>query len=250
MSGRLAGKIALVTGAGGHIGRSICVRFAKEGAAVTLLSRSIENVAETAADIESATGQRPEAIAVDLGSPTASAEVAQALGGLPRVDVLVNCAGISRPADLAETTDELWNEIMDVNVTGVLRITRVLAPVMPVGASIVNIGSTLGMVAFPRRLAYSTSKGALMQLTRALALELGPRGIRVNLVAPGLVDTPPLAASGARDRLAATLPLKRIPTMDEIAACALFLASDEASAVTGATLVADAGSTVGSSFKE
>jgi NAD(P)-dependent dehydrogenase (short-subunit alcohol dehydrogenase family) len=254
VSGRLGGKIALVTGAGTGIGRAVSIRLAEEGAEVVVTSRTAGHVEETCAHVETTSGRRPLGLVLDVGEGDAVDRVVAEIGEkVGRVDVLSNNAGIEivRGPTVEETTDEEWELVQRVNVTGVFRLCRAVLPHMPTGGSIVNMASINSFVAWPNDSAYTASKGALLQFTRALALDVAARGIRANCVCPGVIDTPLtdlfLDASDDADALRAeyeqVAPLGRMGTAREVANCVLFLASDEASFVTGSALVVDGGTT-------
>jgi dihydroanticapsin dehydrogenase len=255
-AGRVAGKVALVTGAGSGIGRAVAVRLAEEGAEVVVTSRTEAHVDETCAVVEEAIGKRPLGLVLDLrdsGSIEHGMQtVAERVG---RVDILSNNAGVDDPGEppVADTPDAVWDETFAVNVTGVFRLCRAALPVMADGGSIVTVGSTNSIVPRPNAAAYCASKAALLMLTRTLALELTPRRIRANCVCPGVVDTPLTELflnraddpAALREEYAAWSPLQRLADAREIANCVLFLASDEASFVTGAAFVVDGGALVG-----
>jgi NAD(P)-dependent dehydrogenase (short-subunit alcohol dehydrogenase family) len=253
MSGtRLAGKVALVSGAGSGIGRQVALRFASEGAQVIATSRTAEHVSETCELIQAQTGREPVGYVLDLRNrdqlDRVLKQVAAQFGG---IDVLSCNAGVEDPREPAviDTPDETWDETFVVNVTGVFWLCRAAIPLLADGGSIVTVGSANAVVPRANAAAYCSSKAALLMLTRALALELAPRRIRANCVCPGVVDTPltDLFLSRAEDpdsmraEYAASNPLQRIASADEIANCVLFLASDESSFVTGAPLIADGG---------
>lgn len=254
MSGRVEGKVALVTGAGSGIGQATCERLAMEGATVVVTSRSSRHVAETVARVTDAGGVVGGQFALDVGDPDAVLRVmGEAASRLGRIDILCNCAGIDLthgPA-VQDVQDDEWELIFRVNVTGTFRMCRAVVPYMPRGGSIVNLGSINSIVAWQNDAPYTASKGAVLQLSRALALDLAPRGIRVNCVCPGIIDTPmtQVFIDGADDRQAlaaeynAAAPLARMGTATEVANCVLFLASDEASFVTGSALLVDGGTT-------
>ncbi len=256
MSGRVEGRIAFVTGAGSGIGRAVAIRLAQEGATVIVTSRTPSHVDETAALIQAATLQAPTTLVLDQ---TDRASVDRALGEAASrfgpLDIVSNNAGVDDPAEtpVSETPDETWSKTFSVNVDGVFRICRAAIPLMRDGGAIVNIGSTNSILPRANAAAYCASKAALLQLTRSLALELAPRHIRANCVCPGIVDTPLtdlfLNQSDDPDTLrleyARSNPLQRIADPAEIANCVLFLASDEASFVTGSSLVVDGGALAG-----
>jgi meso-butanediol dehydrogenase / (S,S)-butanediol dehydrogenase / diacetyl reductase len=260
VSGRVEGKVAVVTGAGSGIGRAACVRLAEEGARVAVTSRTAEHVEETCAEVERAAGARPLGITLDVADSAAVddafARVARELGSL---DVLVANAGVEIPPgesgegpNIADTTDEQWARIQRVNVDGMFYACRAALRHMPDSGAIVTVGSINSFIAWENDGAYTTSKGAVLQLTRSVAVDVAARNIRVNCVCPGVIDTGLtdqfLAAVDDPERLhdeyAAVAPLGRTGQPREIANCILFLASDEASFVTGAALVADGGTVI------
>jgi NAD(P)-dependent dehydrogenase (short-subunit alcohol dehydrogenase family) len=257
---RMEGKVAVVTGAGSGIGRATCVRFAEEGARVVATSRSADHVEETCAEVERAAGRRPAGVVLDVSDSAAvDAAFAQVADDRGRIDALVANAGIELPPDgsgvgphFADTTDEQWERIQRVNVDGVFYSCRAALRHMPDGGSIVTVGSINSFIAWENDGAYTTSKGAVLQLTRSLAVDAAPRNIRANCICPGVIDTPLndqfLAAADdpekLREEYAGVAPLRRIGRPREIANCILFLASDEASFVTGAALVADGGAVI------
>jgi NAD(P)-dependent dehydrogenase (short-subunit alcohol dehydrogenase family) len=254
------GKVAVVTGAGSGIGRATCVRLAEEGAQVVVTSRTAAHVDETCAEVKGAAGSRPIGLTLDVAHSTAVDEAfAQVAEELSRIDVLVANAGIEIPPDesgvgpnIADTTDEQWQAIQRVNVDGMFYSCRAALRHMPDGGSIVTVGSINSFIAWENDGAYTTSKGAVLQLTRSVAVDVAPRGIRVNCICPGVIDTGLtdqfLAAVDEPDKLheeyAEVAPLGRTGQPREIANCILFLASDEASFVTGAALVADGGTVI------
>ena len=251
MSGRLRGKVALVTGGGSGIGRAVCTRLAEEGAEVVVTSRTEEHVEAVAREV----GEGTLGVTLDVADRSSVARgVERVVERFGRVDVLSNNAGIELPHGPAvvDTTDDEWERIMRVNVTGSFLVCREALPHMPSGGAIVNMASINSYIAWPNDTAYTTSKGALLQFTRALALEVAPRGIRVNCVCPGIIDTPltdsflELAddADALRREYEAVSPFNRMGTPREVADAVLFLASDESSFVTGAALVVDGGTTL------
>jgi len=248
------GKVALVTGAGSGIGQATCERLAAEGATVVVTSRSSGHVEQTVARVASAGGVVGGHFVLDVADPDSIEDVVNRVAwSQGRIDILCNCAGIELahgPA-VQDVRDEEWELIFRVNMTGTFRMCRAVLPHMPAGGAIINLGSMNSLVAWPNDAPYTASKGAVLQFSRALALELAPRGIRVNCVCPGIIDTALTRAfiDGADDPLAlvdeynAVAPLARMGTAVEVADCVLFLASDEASFVTGSALVVDGGTT-------
>ena len=254
MSGRLAGRVALVTGAGSGIGEAICVRFAQEDADVIVTTKDPEHLARTCHKVASVAPREPVGLLMDVadrGSVVTAVEAAAERFG--RIDVLCANAGIDLPRAPAidEVTDDEWDRVLAVNVTGTFLVTRAAVPRIPDGGAVVTIGSINSFVGWPNDLPYTTSKGALLQFTRALALDLAPRRIRANCVCPGIIDTPLTRAfidaspdpGGVVEEYEAVAPLGRMGTAEEVANAALFLASDEASFITGAALLVDGGTT-------
>jgi NAD(P)-dependent dehydrogenase (short-subunit alcohol dehydrogenase family) len=242
--GRVAGKVALVTGAQGGIGRATAVALAAEGARLVL--GDIADLADTAAAVLAAGGQPAVTMRLDVTSASdAEAAVARAIEQFGRLDILVNNAGVGKPAPLAEVTDELWDWIMDINLKGSFICARAAAPHMGKGGAIVNVASLAGRASSPAMAcAYSASKAGLLGLTRHLAKELAPHGIRVTAVNPGVVLTPLATGNyppGHLDRTVASIPLGRAGNADEIAPVIVFLASDDAGYVTGASLDVNGG---------
>lgn len=253
MSERLAGKVAIVTGGGSGIGQAAALRFAVEGAAVGVVDVSADAAATTAAKIDKE-GGRALALAADVRSSAELDEATDAVvaefGGL---DVLYNNAGVDARGSVAEATEEDWERCFGVNVTGTFLCSRSALRHMGRGGAIVNQGSVAGLVGVPNFAAYCAAKGAVVALTRSMALDLAPRGIRVNVICPGTVFTPlmepMLAARGDGDmelglqRTLVKYPIGRLGEVDDIANVALFLASDEAAFMTGSVVTADGGMT-------
>ncbi|WP_297444006.1 SDR family NAD(P)-dependent oxidoreductase [Acidocella sp.] len=241
MSGRLQGKVALITGATAGIGLATARKFAAEGARVLLSGRNEQAGTALAATLGGAF------MAADLSAPDSATRLvdwAEATAG--RLDVLVNNAGILFQGDALACTDTQWDQTMLVNVTAVFRLSRAaLGLLARTRGAIVNVASDWGLVAADAAVAYGTSKGAVVQLTRSMARDHARQGVRVNAVCPGDTDTAMLraeAGSAARmAELAAAIPLGRLGRPEDVAAAIAFLASDEASFITGAALAVDGG---------
>jgi NAD(P)-dependent dehydrogenase (short-subunit alcohol dehydrogenase family) len=249
---RLAGQTALVTGAGTGIGEAIARRLAAEGAAVVVAGRHVENTSNVAASIREAGG---EAVAVQLDVADSAAvrdAVTLACDRFDKLDIAVANAALAGSSAyqgaLTEITDEQWRELISVNLTGVFYSMREAARVMLPRRSgcLITIGSVNSFVPEANVPAYAASKGGVLMLTKSLARDLAPHGIRVNGIAPGATETPHLSASIASvgrtwSEVAAGIPLRRQAQADEIAAVAAFLASADASYVNGEMVVVDGG---------
>ena len=248
---RLSGKVAVVTGGNAGIGEAIAKAFAREGASVVITGRRQGELDRVVNDIVQAQGQ---AVAV-AGSVTdelsAQEAVRRAVQQFGQLDILVNNAGIGDFGKrLHEINDTTWAQVLDVNLTGVFRMTRAVLPQMlkQGRGAIVNISSVASLVGLPTLSAYAASKGALDALTRALAVDYAKDGIRCNVVNPGLIDTPMAAPlMGNPEQLNPILshyPIRRPGKPEEVANLVLYLASDEAAWVTGGTFPLDGGMTI------
>lgn len=238
----LEGRVAVVTGAGGGIGKAIAAAFAEQGAQVALLDINAETVAASAADIGGL------GIACDV---TESASVAAALSRVEtafgHADILVNNAAYLSPGALDEVEISAWQRMLDVNLTGYLRCAQAFGKAMLARGSgaLVHVGSISGHNQQAFSNAYSASKAGVSMLSRQLAFEWGPRGVRSNVVAPGLVRTPLSEAFYADPKTKAAreavVPLRRIGQVSDIADAVLFFASDRASYITGQEVIVDGG---------
>lgn len=251
---RLEGKVALVTGAGSGIGQATALRLAAEGAAVAVLDVSHELASLTTMLIDKEHEGQALALAADVGSAVeVDAAVNLAMAEFGRLDVLYNNAGTMELGSVADTSEEDWDRTFGVHVKGTFLTSQAALRHMGEGASIINQGSVSALVGVPYLAAYSAAKGAIVALTRQMALDLAPRGVRVNGICPGTVRTPltepMLRARGNGDvevGIAATVPkypLGRLGTPEDIAAVAAFLSSDDAAFLTGSVVTADGGMT-------
>lgn len=255
MTQRLHGKSALITGAASGIGLATAAWFCREGAAVVLADNQAQRAEEEAAKLRDL-GFRAVAADVDVtNADQVRAAVALAAREFVRLDVLFANAGIGYTGDLLATTDADWDRVMGVNAKGVFlscrEAVRQMLSQTPAGGSVIINGSISGLVGIPGQAPYGPSKGAVVEMTRQLAVEYASRGVRVNCVCPGTVDTVVLRTAmnmapdpqGFLDMLVVGHPIGRIGRAEEIAAAVAFLASDEASFVTGAILPVDGGYT-------
>jgi NAD(P)-dependent dehydrogenase (short-subunit alcohol dehydrogenase family) len=250
---RMKGRTAVISGASTGIGRATAVQLAREGAAIALLALPGPEL-EAAGDACREAGATALTVGLDVRDSSAVIDAFGQATELGEIDAVFNNAGIYTIAPLAETTDEQWARVLGVNLTGVFHVARQAARVMtPRGrGAIVNTASELAITGEATTAAYAATKGGVLALSRALAAELAPHGIRVNAVCPGPIDTPLLHAEmeslGDRaparwEAMIGTIPNRRVGTADEVAAMVSFLLSDDAAYVTGAEFVIDGGRT-------
>lgn len=243
---RFKDNVVLVIGGNSGIGRAAAIDFGKEGAHVFLTGRSQKTIDETVAEIPGARGFVADIADIQSGSDVLSA-IREAYG---RIDVLFVNAGIGTFKPIPEVTPEDWDEVHDINLRGCFFAIQKALPLIGKGGSIVITGSIGAIVAVPGNVIYAAAKAGLRAVVRTLAAELVGQGIRVNMVSPGPTDTPiitrtggvtPEAVAGLKQVMTDVVPMKRMGTPDEIARAALFLASDEASFITGIDMYVDGG---------
>jgi NAD(P)-dependent dehydrogenase (short-subunit alcohol dehydrogenase family) len=242
MSGRLEGRRALVTGATGGLGRAVALAFAREGARLALLARDEERLAGLRAEL----GGEVSSVAADVGSwdeaERGVGDAVQALGGL---DVVVNAAAIDTSwKPVGELPVDEWDRAIGVNLSGTFYICRAALPHLGEGGSIVNFTSVAGLRAWAEDAAYNASKAGVDLLTRTIAVEYGPHGVRANCVAPGVIDagmTDLVADPEERSELVAKHPLGRLGLAEEVAEAVVWLASEGSSFTTGTTVTVDGG---------
>lgn len=235
----IQGQVALVTGAGRGLGRAAALALSHAGARVIAVSR-------TTAELRSLAEEAPGAVEVWTEDATGDALLAR-IEGLERLDVLVNNAGTNQPQPFLEVTDEALDEMLNLNLRAAFRVARSAARAMARGAGgcIINVSSQMGHVGSPRRTVYCMTKHGIEGLTKAMAVELARMGIRVNSIAPTFVDTP-LTRPFFDDRefadfVMSMIPMKRLGTLDEVAAAVVYLASPAAGIITGTSLRLDGG---------
>jgi len=255
MSGRLQDRSCLVTGGGSGIGRATSILFAEEGARVAVADIDLAAAQETVGILAAAADRQdvPMAILLDVTDPSScTAAVEEMLGAMGGIDVLFNNAGIAGVGTVEETSLDLWERVMAVNVRGVFLVARAVLPVMVAArrGSIINMSSTIAEIGLARRASYAASKGAVLALTRQMQADYAQHGIRVNALLPGTIHTPFVdryLAESYDDPAAGLEILRRrqltgdLGAPEDVAAAALFLASDESRFVLGSGLFVDGG---------
>jgi NAD(P)-dependent dehydrogenase (short-subunit alcohol dehydrogenase family) len=250
---RLKDRVALITGGNSGIGRASSLLFAQEGAKVVITGRSEERGRQVVEEIERASGAAIFVPCDVRSGDDCKRAVGETIRVYGRLDILFNNAGVYYPRTAVECTEEEWDLTIDINLKGTFLMSKYALPVMIAAKRgvIINNSSGWGIVGGDKAVSYCASKGGVVLMTKAMAIYHGRQGIRVNCICPGDVDTPMLPVDARlrgmawKDYLAAAAnrPMGRVGTSEEIATAALFLASDEASFVTGAVLVVDGGGT-------
>ena len=241
----LADKVAVVTGAGRGIGRAVALAYAKMGADVVCVSRTEDNSAKVATEVE-ALGRKTWPLAVDVSDTAAVAAAAkEILESAGRVDILVNNAGVTRDNLLMRMSEEEWDTVIDTNLKGAFNFTKAFSRpfIRQRSGRIINIASVIGLIGNAGQSNYAASKAALIGFTKSIAKELAPRGITVNAIAPGFIETDMTAAldDKVRGEILAGVPLKRFGSPDDIAHAAVFLAMEPSGYITGQVLTVDGG---------
>lgn len=247
----MAGKVALVTGGGTGIGKAIALAFAREGAKVAVAGRRREKVQETVQEMEKRGGDGL-AIACDVSNgKDAERAVHETVKNFGKLNVLVNNAGVLHVATLEGTSEEEWDRLMTINLKGPFLMCRAALPEFRKagGGAIVNVGSVLGLIGMKDRAAYCASKGGVALLTKAMALDHANEHVRANCICPSIVETELVAGlfasseagAAARKARIAQIPIGRMGRPEDVAEMAVFLASEESSWLTGATIPLDGG---------
>ncbi|HHT16604.1 MAG TPA: SDR family oxidoreductase [Papillibacter sp.] len=257
MSGRLNGKVALITGGGTGLGAAFAKAFVEEGAKVVITGRRREPLEKVANGLPEGSVLVVQGDVSDVESAKAMVDATISFGG--KIDVLVNNAGIDPAGTVTDIPIEQWKQIIDINLTGPFLMMRAAIPHMAEigGGSIINIASLAAVRNIPAMPAYSASKSGLIGLTNAVALDYGPQNIRCNIVAPGPIRTEMLEHSmsgladslntditGALNAMTRFIPLRRPALPDEVSGAVVFLASDESKFITGTTIMVDGGACV------
>jgi NAD(P)-dependent dehydrogenase (short-subunit alcohol dehydrogenase family) len=248
---RLKGRVTLVTGGGTGIGRAIALGFAREGAKVAVLGRRKEALERVVSEVRRGQGEATAIVCDVTRSGSVCSAVEEVDKAFGRLDVLVNNAGMLSVTTVENISEEDWDRVIETNLKGPFLVSRAVLPAFrrAGGGAIVNIGSILGLLAMKNRAAYCASKGGLLQLTKAMALDHAHENIRVNCICPAIVETELVkdlfdsseAGQKAKNARIATLPLGRFGKPEDVAELAVFLASDESAWITGTAIPVDGG---------
>lgn len=246
----LSGKVAIVSGGSRGIGRAICLALAEAGAEVALLYAGNHQAAEEVVAKIKEQGKEALAIQADISqADRVDAAVKQVMAQYGRIDILVNNAGITRDNLLLRMKEEDWDQVINTNLKGVFLLTKaVVRPMMRQRSGrIINISSVVGVIGNPGQANYASAKAGIIGLTKSVAKEVASRGITVNAIAPGFIDTDMTATLGeeVREQLMDRIPLGRLGNSEDIAGAVKFLASDHAAYITGHTLHVDGGMAIG-----
>jgi 3-oxoacyl-[acyl-carrier protein] reductase len=245
-NGKLAGKIAIVTGASRGIGREIALLFAKEGAELCLTARTESALNDLAQEIAKISGHEPLVCALDVSDGAKVEEMLdKILDKYKRVDILVNNAGITKDGLFVRMSDEDWDEVLNVNLKGTFLCMRAASKIMMRQRSgkIINMASVIGLIGNAGQANYAASKAGIIALTKSVAKELGSRNVLVNAIAPGFIETEMTKVLGddVKNAILKSIPAGRFGSPADVAKAALYLASDESNFVTGQVITVDGG---------
>ena len=245
-TGRLAGKVAIVTGASRGIGREIALSFAREGAKLVITARATEALAAVAQEIAAVCGAAPLLFALDVKDAQKTEELTdKALDNYKRIDILVNNAGVTRDGLFIRMSETDWDEVLDTNLKGTFLCMRAVSKVMMRQRSgrIINISSVIGLIGNAGQANYAASKAGVIALTKSAAKELGSRNVLINAIAPGFIETEMTHVLGEefKKTILKSIPVGCFGKPADVARAAVYLASDESSFITGQVITVDGG---------